>query len=133
MQRVVSINLNGSVYQLEETGYNALFAFLDARETLIQDDPDRVQKMADLEHQVAEKCAAFVTPTKHVITSTEIDGIIREFGPVPAVEAEPSSSRSSQQNQRGPQGQQGSASSGSTSTGPAGVPFPHRRLYQIRE
>jgi phage shock protein PspC (stress-responsive transcriptional regulator) len=140
MQRVVSINLNGNVYQLEETGYTALFAFLDARETLIQDDPDRAQKMADLEHQVAEKCAAFVTPTKSVITSAEIDRIIREFGPLPVADAEPSPKYSQQgpqgqQGQQGRQGQQGStaSASGSTSSGPAGVPFPHRRLYQIRE
>ena len=30
MQRIVSINLNGNVYQLEENGYTALFAYLDA-------------------------------------------------------------------------------------------------------
>src|SRR5215472_18188750 len=137
MQRVVSINLNGGVYQLEETGYNALFAFLDARETQIQDDPDRAQKMADLEREVAEKCATGVTPTKSIITAAEVDRILREFGPIP-VDAETTSS-----SQRGSQSSQSSSSSssasssstGSTSTGTAGggAPYPHRRLYQVRE
>jgi phage shock protein PspC (stress-responsive transcriptional regulator) len=138
MQRVVSINLNGGVYQLEETGYNALFAFLDARETQIQDDPGRVQKMADLEREVAEKCAACVTPTKSIITAGEIDRILREFGPIP-VDAETTSSWS----QRGSQSSQSSSSSSSTSSSSTGsswggaagtgTPFPHRRLYQVRE
>jgi phage shock protein PspC (stress-responsive transcriptional regulator) len=138
MQRVVSINLNGGVFQLEETGYNALFAYLDARETQLQDDPDRAQKMADLERQMAEKCAAYVTPTKNIITSAEIDAVIREFGPAPT-EAEAAASASRQSSQRN------SASSSSSSTswsstrstssgaGGSGAPFPHRRLYQVRE
>src|SRR5215468_10654084 len=99
MQRVVSINLNGSVYQLEETGYNALFAFLDARETQIQDDPDRVQKMADLEREVAGKCAACVTPTKSIITAAEVDRILSEFGPIPVDAETTSSSQRSQSSQ----------------------------------
>src|SRR5215472_7154674 len=114
MQRVVSINLNGNAYQVEETGYNALFAYLDARDAQLQDDPDRAQKMADLERDVAEKCAACVTPTKNVITAVEVDRIIREFGPTP-VEPEPAPSSS----QQGP-GWSSSSSTGSTSTGTAG-------------
>src|SRR5689334_19003193 len=113
MQRVVSINLNGGVFQLEETGYNALFAYLDARETQFQDDPDRAQKMADLEREMAEKCAAYVTPTKNIITSAEIDHVIREFGPAPT-DAETAASASQQSSQRN----SSNASSSSTSWSP---------------
>ena len=52
MQRVVSINLNGNAYQLEENGYNALFAYLDAIEAHLKDDPNRAQLLADLEEKV---------------------------------------------------------------------------------
>src|SRR5215831_4930040 len=122
MQRVVSIQLNGNTYQLEEAGYNSLFAYLDARETQLQDDPERVQKMADLEREVAEKVQGCLTPTKTVVTSAEIERIIGEFGPVPNVDPDRSSS------------QQASSQTGSTSNGSAGrSPFAHRRLYQIRE
>ena len=31
MQKVISINLYGNAYQIEETGYNALVAYLEAR------------------------------------------------------------------------------------------------------
>ena len=56
MQRVVSINLNGNVYQLEENGYNALFAYLDTTETRLKDNPNRAQMLADIERAIAEKC-----------------------------------------------------------------------------
>jgi phage shock protein PspC (stress-responsive transcriptional regulator) len=126
MQRVVSIHLNGAVFQVEEAGYNALFAYLDARETQIQDDPDRAQKMADLEREMAEKCAAYVTPTKTIITSSEIDRLIAEFGPAPAAEAEPAASSSQQASESG--------ATGSTAKPKGcGAAFPYRHLYQIRE
>jgi phage shock protein PspC (stress-responsive transcriptional regulator) len=123
MQRVVSINLNGNAYQLEETGYNALFAYLDARETQLQDDPDSAQKMADLERDVAERCQALLTPTKNVITSAEIERIIRELGPRSATDAQ--SAASSTDSTTG-----SSASSGSA--GPSSG-WTHRRLYQVRD
>src|SRR5204862_8117783 len=84
MQRVVSINLNGNAYQLEENGYSALFAYLDATEAALKDSPDRAQKLADLERLIAEKCQALLAPHKTVITSAEIDRILLELGPAPS-------------------------------------------------
>jgi phage shock protein PspC (stress-responsive transcriptional regulator) len=130
MQRVVSINLNGGVYQLEEAGYNALFAYLDARETQLTDDPERAQKMADLEREMAEKCAACVTPTKSVVTAGEIDSIIRQFGPIPV---DPKATASASQQGWQWKSSSSSTSSSSTSSSSTGSPFPHRRLYQVRE
>jgi phage shock protein PspC (stress-responsive transcriptional regulator) len=122
MQRVVSIQLNGNTYQLEEAGYNSLFAYLDARETQLQDDPERAQKMADLEREVAEKIQACLTPTKTIVTSAEIERVIGEFGPIPDVGPEQTSS------------QQASSPAGSTSNVSGGrSPSSHRRLYQIRD
>ena len=66
MQRVVSINLNGSVYPLEENGYNALFAYLDAIESRLKDNPDRAQRIAEIERLIAEKCQAYLEPHKTV-------------------------------------------------------------------
>lgn len=125
MQRVVSINLNGNAYQLEETGYTALFAYLDARETQLQDDPDRAQKIADIEREVAERCQALLTPTKNVITSGEIERIIRELGPIPTVDAQTTAYSSST----------GPTTGSSASSGSAGASsgYTHRRLYQVRD
>src|SRR5579871_1337347 len=127
MQRVVSIHLNGTTYQLEETGYTNLFAYLDARETQLNDDPDRARKMADVEREIADKIQATLTATKTVVTSPEIDRILLELGPVPSSEPPPSASSSSS-----PNSQQTSSSNSGASTN-AGSAYTHRRLYQVRE
>jgi phage shock protein PspC (stress-responsive transcriptional regulator) len=82
MQRVISINLNGNAYQLDEIGYNALFAYLDGAETQLQNNPDRAEIMADLEQAVAEKCSTYLGPHKTVVTAAEVDRIIAQMGPV---------------------------------------------------
>ena len=121
MQRVVSINLNGNAYQLEENGYNALFAYLDATESALKDSPDRAQKLADLERLIAEKCQALLGPHKTVVTSAEIDRILLDLGPAPAQPAA-----------------EANATSGSASSTTSSAPNPpsssfHHRLVQIRE
>ena len=124
MQRVVSINLNGNAYQLEENGYSALFAYIDATEAQLKDSADRAQRLADLERAVAEKCQACLGPHKTVVTSSEIDRIIFDLGPIPGQPAaEPASSSSSSSN-----AQSSASSSSGSGSGPT-----HRRLYQIRE
>jgi phage shock protein PspC (stress-responsive transcriptional regulator) len=134
MQRVVSIHLNGSVYQLEENGYNALFAYLDAVDAQLKDDPDRTQKLAELEARVAELCQACLAPHKSVVTSIEVDRIITGLGPIPARSATDGGSQAA--------GSTGQTTAGTTASGSgAGArsgswsagPFVHRRLYQIRE
>jgi phage shock protein PspC (stress-responsive transcriptional regulator) len=82
MQRVVSINLNGNAYQLDENAYNALFAYLDGAEAQLKDNPDRAEIIADLEQAVAEKCSTYLGPHKTVVTAAEVDRIIAQMGPV---------------------------------------------------
>src|SRR5215831_10667004 len=98
MQRVVSIHLNGGTYQVEENGYNALFAYLDGRETQLQNDPERAQKLADLEREVAEKIQATLSSTKTVVTASDIDAILRELGPIPSFDTETKTADSSSSN-----------------------------------
>ncbi len=137
MQRVVSINLNGSVYPLEENGYTALFAYLDAIETRLKDAPDRAERIADIERMIAEKCQACLEPHKAVITTAEIARIISEMDPVP-VQPQPAAPVAPVA--EGPRAEApASNAEGASSTGPAaseppraGTP-PHKRLCQIRE
>jgi len=132
MQRVVSINLNGNVYQLEENGYNALFAYLDAFDASLKDDPERAQKATDLEARVAELCNACLSRHKTVVTSMEIERIIAQLGaepgPTPGTPSAQAASDASQTTS-GASGAGGGSGQSRWSTGP----FAHRRLYQIRE
>lgn len=129
MQRVVSINLNGNAYQIEENGYNALFAFLDATDAALKDDPDRAQKLADIERLVADKCEACLGPHKTVVTSAEIDRIVLELNPAAAGPAAASSSASSNTSSAS-----STTSPNQTSPNPTSPhPSTHRRLFQIRD
>jgi phage shock protein PspC (stress-responsive transcriptional regulator) len=118
MQKVITINLNGNAYQLDESGYAALVGYLDGAARQLADNPDRAEIVADLEQAIADKCRAFLGPHKTVVSAAEVDQIIREMGPVDgdagatAPHGDPAAARSS------------------AGTGGAAAP---RRLYVIHE
>jgi len=82
MERVVTINLNGNAYQLDEAAFSMLRAYLDQAEAQLKDNPDRLEIFADLEQAIAEKCRRFLGPHKTVVTAAEMDQVVREMGPV---------------------------------------------------
>ena len=82
MQKVISINLNGNAYQLDETGYDALHQYLASAERALANNPDRVEIMADLEQAIADKCQKFLGPNKSVVTAAEVGQIVKEMGPI---------------------------------------------------
>lgn len=108
MQKVVSINLNGNAYQLEEPAYEVLRSYLQRAESRLETNPDRTEIMADLEQAVAEKCGRYLGANKTVVTGAEIETIIGEMGPVESPQAS------------------AQTESPSAKEGP-------KRLYQIRE
>lgn len=82
MNKVVSINLNGRAYQLEEQAYDALRRYLEQAEAHLKGNPDRDEIMADFEQAVADKCDQFLKKNKTVVTEKEAGRIIAEMGPV---------------------------------------------------
>lgn len=82
MNKVITINLNGRAYQLEEAGYAALTEYLEKARAALKGNPDLVEIMADLEQAIADKCDARLSQYKNVMESAEIDEIIRAMGPV---------------------------------------------------
>ena len=114
MQKVITINLNGNAYQIEEAGYGALVGYLDGAQRQLRENPDRMEIIADLEQAIADKCVRFLKPQKTVVTSSEVDQIIKEMGPVEAATAGESS------------GETGDHNANAKSSAP-------KRLYLIRE
>ncbi len=108
MQKVITINLNGNAYQLDEHGYEALRAYLEHAEAQLGGNPDASEIIRDLEQSIAEKCLRVIGPGKTVVTTAEIATILREIGPVETTGSGPQPASS------------------------ATVPTP-KRLYQIRE
>ena len=82
MNTVVTINLNGRAYQLEEVGFAALRAYLDEAAKKLEGDPGKAEILSDLEQAIAEKCDKVLNPNKTVVLSGEIESIIKEMGPV---------------------------------------------------
>src|SRR4051794_30221620 len=119
MQKVVTINLNGNAYQIDESGYGALVAYLQGADRLLTDNPDRAEIVADLEQAIADKCRGFLGPHKAVVTAAEVEQIIRDMGPVDAPDVAGASS-----NARG---------GGSAATPPRGTSGAPRRPYLIAE
>lgn len=112
MQKVITINLNGNAYQLEETAYGLLRVYLDRAELQLKDNPDKAEIISDLEQAIADKCNRVLGAQKTVVTTAEVQQIIEEMGPVEGAPGEPASEK-----QERPKGE-------------AGAP---KRLYQIRE
>jgi len=82
MQKVITINLNGNAYQLDEQGYEALRAYLAHAEAQLGGNPDASEIIRDLEQSIAEKCLRLLGPGKTVVTTAEVEQILREIGPV---------------------------------------------------
>lgn len=82
MQKVISVNLNGNAYQLDESGYDALSAYLDVAGAQLLGNPDKPEIMADLEQSIADKCGRFLSRAKTVVTTAEVEQVLKEIGPV---------------------------------------------------
>jgi phage shock protein PspC (stress-responsive transcriptional regulator) len=82
MQKVITINLNGTAYQLDEHGYDELRIYLDRAATELGGNPDASEILRDLEQSIAEKCQRLLGPGKGVVTAAEIAQILHEIGPV---------------------------------------------------
>jgi phage shock protein PspC (stress-responsive transcriptional regulator) len=82
MNRVVTINLSGNAYQLDEDGYEVLRAYLHDARSRLAGNPDLEEIMADLEQAVADKVSRFLGPGKTVVSGPEVERVVEEMGPV---------------------------------------------------
>jgi phage shock protein PspC (stress-responsive transcriptional regulator) len=119
MQKVVTISLNGNSYQLEEPGFNLLRSYLDRAESRLKDSPDRGEVLGDLEQAIGEKCRGMLGAHKSVVSTTEVERIITEMGPVESADEKAA----------------GAAAEGGTASvePPSFGPEPRKRLFKIRE
>ena len=95
MQKVISINLNGNAYQVDEAGYHALLDYLAGAERALAGNPDRSEIVADLEQAIANRCQQVLGSHKSVVTAAEVQQIIEEMGPIEAPGAAEASSAGS--------------------------------------
>jgi phage shock protein PspC (stress-responsive transcriptional regulator) len=120
MNKVITINLGGNAYQLEEGAYDALRAYLETATARLQGNPDRGEILADIEQAIAEKFRALLGSHKTVVVAGEVAAVLAEMGPI---EADSGEADASDAKKTGAAGQEPTANRGSTP----------RRLYRIRE
>jgi phage shock protein PspC (stress-responsive transcriptional regulator) len=82
MNKVVTIHLNGTAFQLEEAGYESLRSYLDDAARQLAANPDRDEILADIEQAIADKCRLLITGYRTVVLTAEIERIIAEMGPI---------------------------------------------------
>ncbi|HEY8537514.1 MAG TPA: PspC domain-containing protein [Steroidobacteraceae bacterium] len=82
MKRVVTVELNGMSFNLDEDAYDVLHAYLRRAEAQLADDPGRAEVIADLERSIAEKCQPFLNAHKNVVTADEMRSVLAQIGSV---------------------------------------------------
>jgi phage shock protein PspC (stress-responsive transcriptional regulator) len=127
MNKVITVNLNGNAYQVEERGYQLLCEYLDSAAAQLRDNPDRAEIVSDLEQAIADKCRNFLGPQKNIVTTAEIEQIIQAMGPVDSEASE--AGTSSQAQSGGSQSDRKTDSGGNAKSGA----YTPKRLYRIRE
>ena len=64
MNKVITINLNGRAYQLEERGYELLREYLEKADAKLHDNPDKDELMSDFEQAIADNVTPAFRPAK---------------------------------------------------------------------
>jgi phage shock protein PspC (stress-responsive transcriptional regulator) len=124
MNKVITINLDGIAYQLEEGGYDALRAYLETAAARLQGNPDRDEILSDIERALGEKFRALLGSHKTVVVTKEVAAALSELGPVEADSAAAANPGA------GGAGGPGTAAGQERPASASGTP---RRLYRIHD
>jgi len=126
MNKVITINLGGNAYQLEEGGYDALRAYLEIAAVRLQ---DKDEIFSDIERAIAEKFRALLGSHKTVVVTKEVAAVVAEMGPIEADSEKAADPGASGAGAPGSAGGHGAAGE-EQAAGGGGTP---RRLYRIHE
>lgn len=125
MNKVITINIGGTAFQLEDEGYDALRAYLDRARGQLADNPDREEILSDIEHSIAEKFRAQLSAYKNVVLTKEVTSVLEAMGPI-ADDASGSAAAEKATSESGA----AQSTAGATSTDPGSTP---KRLYCVKE
>ena len=132
MNKVVTIHLRGTAFQLEEAGYEALRAYLDGAARRLEHNPDKDEIIADIEQSIADKCRAVLGSFKNVVVAPEVGQILAEMGPVEDAAAEDEARPAAAGTPAGGTPPPGGPGAEGAAAGPPPPPTA-RRLYKIRD
>ena len=70
MNKVITINLNGNAYQLEEDGFEALRTYLESAARRLEGNPDKAEIIADIEQSIGDKFRAVFKAVSQAMART---------------------------------------------------------------
>jgi hypothetical protein len=83
MRRVITVNLGGNAFQLDEDAYERLRAYLNLSESRLSANPDRAEIIGDLERAVADHIVTNRTATSTLlVTDAEMAQTLTAVGAV---------------------------------------------------
>lgn len=83
MRRVITVNLGGNAYQLDEDAYERLRAYVAMTDARLGSDPDRGEILGDLERSVAEHILSRRTDMSDaVVSDATMSQVLSEIGAV---------------------------------------------------
>lgn len=83
MRRVITVNLGGNAYSLDEDAYERLRAYIATTEARLGASPDRREIVADLERSVAEHILSRrATSNESVVSDATMTQVLSEIGTV---------------------------------------------------
>ncbi|MFI5336061.1 MAG: PspC domain-containing protein [Opitutales bacterium] len=133
MNKVITINLNGNAFQLEENAYEMLRTYLENAGRKLAGNPDQAEIIADIEQAIGDKCRASLGEYRTVVSLQAIETILGEMGPVDdgsaaaAGEAQPAGGNAGGPGAAAKPESTASASTAGDSSGPV------KRLYRLPE
>jgi phage shock protein PspC (stress-responsive transcriptional regulator) len=80
MKKTVSINLNGSIFQIDEDAYEALNDYLEAVAKHLSDESEQKEIMNDIEARIAELFTERIHRVGQVVTIEMVDEIMQIMG-----------------------------------------------------
>ena len=80
MNKTISINIGGFVFNIEENAYQKLYHYLQAIKKNFGDTDEREEIMNDIESRIAELFQEKIGPNKEVVTEKDVDHVVEIMG-----------------------------------------------------
>ena len=80
MKRTFTINLNNSIFNIDEDAYNVLQNYLTSLKNHFSKEDGGEEILQDIENRISEICKSKISSFKEVITITDVNSIIETLG-----------------------------------------------------
>ncbi len=80
MNKVISINIGGSIFQVEEQAYEKLNSYLNELKKYFSNTQEGAEIVTDIENRIAELLRSKITPLKAAISMDDVNAVTASMG-----------------------------------------------------